>query len=470
MDDGQSMNATLQTEMSLISNINISPNAPKEQEEQEILLTNVSPKRTNRDKSFDMYRGIIMITMALDHLRETMATGVGSVFWYGESSDYYDTFNGDLGLGLFYFVVRFVAQLALPGFMLLMGFGMVHFYEHRHGKLKWSHLYTTLHLVLRGIIIVICGFIQYYTTRFWHSFKKKGITKDIWVSTDVLVPLGLNMILISLFIFFENYSYHNNMQIIKCGNNSLFHPGMILLFIIILFCNISTEMIVPDYTENINTDDYNAITKLLWLGGSFLSFFPLIPWMSNVCVGAVMGRYTWCAMKYKFMDQCMRNYLILGTISFIFFIIIRVFDGFGNFGTPWNGPNASSPWHGMNFWNPCRHPPSLAFRAIFIFIQMTITYFVYIYHRKYGANGSITKIILVFGNTALFFYILHTEIVHLILWQILDASPAYNRKTWTVALLILPSWFIFLLICYPFCKWYLHFKRKKNPKSLWKLF
>ena len=96
--------------------------------------------------------------------------------------------------------------------------------------------------------------------------------------------------------------------------------------------------------------------------------------MSNVCVGIVMGRYTWCAMKYNFMNRCMRNYLIFGVISLVFFVIIRANDGFGNFGEPWHGSNASSPWHGINFFNVAKYAPSLTFRAIFLFIQMSVVY------------------------------------------------------------------------------------------------
>eukprot|EP01084_Bolivina_argentea_P074556 135237_1 len=484
MDDGQSMNATLQTEMSLISNINISPNAPKEQEEQEILLTNVSPKRTNRDKSFDMYRGIIMITMALDHLRETMATGVGSVFWYGESSDYYDTFNGDLGLGLFYFVVRFVAQLALPGFMLLMGFGMVHFYEHRHGKIKWSHKYTTLHLMLRGIVIIICGFILYYVNLIvFYDFKNKtDHIKDegFWWSWDILVALGFNMFFIAIFVYIENYTYHNE---IKLFNHVYFgHLGMTLILFIFLFCVISTELIVPNYTDycskqretngECQENGDNIFVRLLWLNGStdwFFSLWPLIPWMSNVCVGIIMGRYTWCAVKYKFMARCIRNYLVFGVITFVLFIVIRAVDASGNFGKPWKGPNAASPWYGINFFVVAKYPPSLTYRLLFISLQMFIVYAVYIYHQKYGV-GKLSKIILVYGNTALFFYILHYILCYIVVYRVLEWAPQYNRNTWPVALLVLPSWFGVLLVCYPCCKWYMRFKKKKTVRSLWKLF
>ena len=69
------------------------------------------------------------------------------------------------------------------------------------------------------------------------------------------------MILISGFIYYEHMSYHQNIQIIKWS-----HTGMILIFIIILFCNISTEMITPEYDQN--SDDYNVLTRLLWIPGS----------------------------------------------------------------------------------------------------------------------------------------------------------------------------------------------------------
>ena len=153
------MNATPQTQLSLLStqgedNVNETTDTTQK-EEQQMLLKNTPHSLTNRDKSFDVYRGIIMITMALDHLRWTIATGAGVEMWYGQYPDYYEQFNGDLSKGLYYFILRFLAQMAAPGFMLLMGFGMVHFYEHRHGTLKWSHRFTTGHLVLRGVVIVI---------------------------------------------------------------------------------------------------------------------------------------------------------------------------------------------------------------------------------------------------------------------------------------------------------------------------
>ena len=151
-----------------------------------------------------------MITMTLDHIRIAMGLGPSGATWYNSSSLGYRKYDGNQPLIIYYFICSIITFICSPGFFFLMGFGMVYFYQHRHNKLKWSHQYTTVHLMIRGIVIIICGVIMYYL-----CYKTRNPDGEQWFPSDVLIPLGFDMFLISIFVAIENYTYNECENVYK---------------------------------------------------------------------------------------------------------------------------------------------------------------------------------------------------------------------------------------------------------------
>eukprot|EP01084_Bolivina_argentea_P179561 310272_1 len=116
-------------------------------------------KSSNRLSSFDIFRGLIMIIMLIDHF-ESLTTKQMNEAWYGMHPGYYITFKGNLPLALYKFWWRWLSGICAPGFFLLMGFGLIHYYHHRLDKLKWHKLTILKYLFLRGLLLMCLGWIR----------------------------------------------------------------------------------------------------------------------------------------------------------------------------------------------------------------------------------------------------------------------------------------------------------------------
>lgn len=69
---------------------------------------------------------------------------------------------------------------------------------------------------------------------------------------------------------------------------------------------------------------------------------------------------------------------------------------------------------------------------------------------------------MVFGQTPLFFYVVHFYVLSLIAFSFfVQAAPLYVTY---------PVWLVLLVIIYVLCHRFRHFKMAKPPESLWRLF
>ncbi|MBA4368802.1 MAG: hypothetical protein C0403_14340, partial [Desulfobacterium sp.] len=125
-------------------------------------------------------------------------------------------------------------------------------------------------------------------------------------------------------------------------------------------------------------------------------------------------------------------------------------NGFGNFHA-WNKGLIS-------FLNVTKYPPSLSFVLVTTGINCLL---LYVLSKIEHALFCFGQPLLIFGRTALFFYI-----GHLYLYATMGfAFP--NGVSYQIMYLF---WFMGLLILYPICLWYGKCKGKKTMDSVWKLF
>eukprot|EP01084_Bolivina_argentea_P075174 136298_1 len=167
-------------------------------EKTQLIPTKEIAKNTVRVITFDILRGLIMIFMALDHCHGVISTKAGSESYITHDPTYYNTFNGNLILSIYHFLLRLISHTCAPGFFLLMGFGMIYFYKHRINKLKWTHKTTITHLIIRGFILILISQPLRYIQSWYYSGNHK-----LYFRPKILFALGVNMILITPFIFIE---------------------------------------------------------------------------------------------------------------------------------------------------------------------------------------------------------------------------------------------------------------------------
>ncbi len=111
----------------------------------------------------------------------------------------------------------------------------------------------------------------------------------------------------------------------------------------------------------------------------------------------------------------------------------------------------------MAFMNVAKYPSSLAYLSWTLGFNFLLLYlFSHISHWIPSRSP-----LIIFGQTALFFYI-----VHLYIFSLMGAAFPMGTNFGITYLL----WIAGLVLLYPICAWYGKFKRGTKPASIWRMF
>jgi len=359
--------------------------------------------------------------MAIDHASYFIAKIHPGEFWGVTLPQY---------LGILSFLTRWMTHLCAPGFFFLMGAGMILFAASRR-KAGWTENKIVRFFIIRGILLIILQLMVENPA--WLLGTIGGMLKmteppggggEVMLHFGVLYGLGSNMIIFALLLRANTFFI------------TFLSIGSILI----------TQWLTPGASDT--SVLYTPLLRILLIPGHtdlWQSFYPLIPWLCLTGFGFIFGK-----LLLKNREKLFQYTGIVGVTFLVFFVFIRWMGGYGNF-HEWN-----NGW--IAFLNVTKYPPSLSF----IFLTMGINLLLLFMFSKIEYTLShIGQPLLIFGRSALFFYI-----VHLYLYAIIGlAFP--NGTSYQLMYLF---WFIGLLILYPMCFWYGKFKRKKTLKSLWKFF
>jgi uncharacterized membrane protein len=175
--------------------------------------------------------------------------------------------------------------------------------------------------------------------------------------------------------------------------------------------------------------------------------YPVIPWLGVALLGMAMGRRMTRDSRGAF-----RLAFLFGAGALAFFPVARLIGWpVGDFHSP-----VGSGW--IAFFNLTKYPPSLAFLLVTLGIDLVLLALLS------GKEEILTrwgKPLLVFGRTALFFYIVHLYVYGLTGLAFPKGVPA----AWMYFF-----WLGGLVLLYFLCSWYARFKAQKAPDSLWRMF
>jgi len=398
-----------------------------------------------RIESIDFLRGIVMIIMALDHVR--MYFGFGT--WYSEPTNLSTTTP-------LLFFTRWITHFCAPVFVFLAGTSAFlsrssrfHFSMKRaglSGSNKTSLNKTAWHLFTRGIWLIVLELtIVNFAWTFDITFSFR-ILQVIWV-------IGVSMVILSVLVYLP-------MQII-------FAIGVILVF--------GHNLLDPITTQGNGTLDliWYALYQpnVIFLGNATISlFYSIIPWSGLMALGYVFGGF----YTEGFGEERRRQWMLLiGIGAVLLFILLRGFNLYGE-PNPW-APQNSSMFTVVSFLNTSKYPPSLHF------LLMTMGPALIFLSLSEKIRSRIAAPVVVFGKAPLFFYILHLYFIHalamlmLVLagrdWHeyILSASAISSGTLSNFGLRIEAVYIIWILMIaslYPLCKWYQRYK-ENNPAKWW---
>ena len=273
--------------------------------------------RTNRIEILDFIRGMVMIIMALDHVRMYFAFGT----WYAEPTNLATTTP-------LLFFTRWITHFCAPVFFFLAGTAAF-----LYGMRKTNSKVTAWFLFTRGIWLI---FVELVIVNFAWTFD---ITYSFRI-LQVIWAIGISMIALSALVFLPN--------------RLIFAIGMILVF--------GHNLLDPITVHG--SSAWDVIWYVLHQPGSifldsthFINFvYPVLPWIGLMALGYIFGT----CYKRDFPVEKRRRWLfMIGISATLLFLFLR---GSNLYGEPreWQTQN-SFVFSVLSFLNTTKYPPSLHF-------------------------------------------------------------------------------------------------------------
>ncbi len=382
-----------------------------------------------RIESIDILRGVVMVIMALDHVRD--------YFHYG--SFFIDPTDLTTTTPLLFFT-RFITNFCAPVFVFLSGTSAFLYGNKKTKPQLFKFLFT------RGLWLI---FLEIVVNTFIWTFD---VTYSLQLF-QVIFAIGFSMICLSLLIYLPKKVILIIGVILIAGHNafdSIVMQGQSVASIIWYFL----------HQEN-----------MLVYGSNHMVFlhYPVIPWIGLMALGYLFGSF-----YQKDFDVSLRKkwLLRLGLGSILLFFILRGLNVYGDL-TPWLVQDTTTKTI-LSFFKVTKYPPSLLYLSVTLGPAML---FLYAYE---NTKNRVTDFFLVYGRVPLFYYFLHMLVIHILAivgilifggnWQDMIVTGksfmSETLKTYGYSLFVVYLvWIGIVLFLYPFCKRYMHYKA--NHKEKW---
>ena len=334
-----------------------------------------------RINSIDMMRGMVMLIMLLDHVRERF-------FFHMQVSDPMDLSSTSWGL----FVSRFAAHFCAPVFVFLTGVSAWLYANRSHGEPRSARMF----LIKRGLFLIALEILVInFSNLSWMVSYYTLWLQVIWV-------IGLSMLALAALI-------------------NLPRPWMALLGFAIVFGH---NLLTPISFQP-NEWAYGLWT-ILHDRGYLVSegalrvkvSYPVLPWIGVILLGYVAGPLFSNKPNGSHLDASARQQklLFLGISCWVLFAVLRGFNLYGET-LPWqSGAHLGETL--MSVFNLTKYPPSLSF----LLVTLGGMFFCLVAFERYFASsgkvgGRLARVghgLSVFGSVPMFFYILHLYVLLLL--------------------------------------------------------
>lgn len=404
---------------------------------------------SRRLDSIDLMRGLVMVVMALDHVRDfwhhdslvprdpTSPTGVAPV----------DPVNLDETNG-WLFLTRWVTHFCAPTFVFLAGTGG--FLQGARGRNRAG---LALFLLTRGLWLM---FLDLTLSRLgWAFYLWAPDANGVWAfGGGIIWVIGAAMVLLSGLVFLPTSA------VATVGVAAVaFHN--------LLDGKTAAELHLPPVIWGVLHCGGGPITEKVAFGTGY----GLLPCFGIMAAGYGFGSF------YLLEPRVRRRQLLgLGLTLTALFVVLRASNLYGdpqgvNLSTP--GPWAlRGSWDSTvySFVNCQKYPMSL------LFTLMTLGPAVTLLALFEWAKGPVARFFVVFGRVPLLFYLLHVPLIHGLIVG-LDFlryrwSPQATDGCWSVAGQGPPAdygvslpvvylvWVGVVLMLYPVCRWFAGVKQR----------
>jgi len=381
----------------------------------------------NRITTIDVTRGLVMVVMALDHIRDLLHQPALT-----QNPTDLSTTTAPI------FLTRWITHLCAPTFVFLSGMSAYLSLKKTNNSAEARRF-----LLKRGLVLLVME-LTIINFAFWFDLQFRSML------LQVIYAIGGGLVILSL--------------LARLPVRTVGIIGLIIIF------GHNLLQLVPPITDPVG----RLISSLLFQvnffqltpGFALLVGYPLIPWLGILLVGYACG---------KLMDQpiAIRKPLLLRMAlgSLGLFVILRFINLYGD-PVPWSAQKTPL-FTVLSFINVTKYPPSLLYDLLMLGIALKILWL------ADGVDNWLTRILTVYGKVPMFYYIIHWYSVHLLMiamvllqgysWNDIQAGtlsfgrPAKAGVDLGTVYLI---WFGLIVALYPLCRWYGRYKSAHPENGL----
>jgi uncharacterized membrane protein len=317
----------------------------------------MTPTTNKRIESLDLLKGLVIVIMALDHVRD-----------YFHYASYFFSPNDVEQTSISIFFTRFITNFCAPAFSFLAGVSAFMVSKRK------SDYELSAFLLKRGFWLV---FVEIVIMNFgWHFDPnyKDAFLGVIWV-------LGISMVFLA--------------GLIHLSKNSILFFSCILIF----GHNLLDSIHFSDST--LWTILHERRTVLATKDHIFSVKYPLIPWIGVMSLGYYFGNFYDKSINPEKRKKLFNG---IGIAALVLFIILRFYNLYGE-SSLWKEFDTISK-SSFSFLNLTKYPPSLFYLlftlgGVFLFLA-----------NSENLKGKVVDFFTVFGRVPFFFYILHIYFIH----------------------------------------------------------
>jgi uncharacterized membrane protein len=388
----------------------------------------VSDRRAYRMTSIDLLRGLVIVVMALDHVRDSVM--VGSM----------QDPTADPSTGLLLFATRWITHFCAPTFVFLAGVSA--------GLMAQRKSPSSLarFLVVRGLWLIVLEVLVVSTAA---SFAPLGIAElggRTYVGLQVIWAIGASMVALA--------------GVQYLGWRACFAIGAAIIF----GHNLLDGIWPAGATAATPQPLWVALhARQVYAVGPFSVYFsyPLLPWIGVMLVGYASARLFQEPPRLR-DARLMR----VGIGLVIGFALLRALDLYGD-PHKWHFDPNSVAATLMSFLATTKYPPSLLYLLMTLGPAAIVCAFAERWH------GGIKNVLVTFGRAPLAFYVAHLYLIHAValLLGIAQGFAAqqflthyrYFPKGYGVSLgAVYLIWIAVVATLYPLCRWVASVKARRT--------
>jgi uncharacterized membrane protein len=369
--------------------------------------------------SIDIARGIVMVLMAIDHVRVYSGLPAG---------------GPDPGI----FFTRWITHFCAPAFVFFAGTSAF-----LYGRTRPTREITAF-LATRGMWLIV---LELTVIRLAWTFN---VDYADYVLLGVIWMLGACMVLMAAVVFLPVGVIAGIGLVIVAGHNAI-------------------DPFLPSVRAALEGSGHAVLWRIIYFGpdplgveSSVAVLYSLVPWM-----GVMMTGYAFGWVLERDADRRRRWCLRIGLSAIVIFLVLRGFNLYGN----------PSPWSGsfLSFLNTAKYPASLSF------LLMTLGPTIALLPTLETWRSRTASVLEVFGRVPFFYYLLHIPLIHALAMIVSVARLGYvspwlfgnhpmapppvpEGYAWSLLLLYV-VWLVAVAMLYPACRWFDRLKRTR--RSAW---